>query len=109
MGLVNRLAGIPEAGQEEQEVVKIPVEPFWANLYELSEGEVNKAQIVALFSLDTQEESDLDWLIGKYNAQPNAAAKAKFVEIIRVIFVLAEAKQSGYTTNADIVARINAI
>jgi hypothetical protein len=48
-------------------------------------------------------------LINRYNAQPTSAAKASFVELMMVIFSLCEARVPGYTTNADIVARINAI
>lgn len=105
MALVDRLAGInqdPEGGN------KLSVNAFHAMLYELAAGQVTKAQIVAYFALDAGEEAELDWIIGRYNAQPNAAAKEKFVELMRVLFILAESQVPGYSTNADLVARIDA-
>lgn len=108
MSLVDRLAGITD---EPIPVgfKKLGVSTFWASLYELAQGQVTKAQMVAYFELDPTEEAELDWIIGRYNAQPNATAKAKFVELMQVLFMLAEAGVPGYTTNADLVARINAI
>jgi hypothetical protein len=105
MALIDRLAGI---GDREQ-INKIPITYFWACLYELSKGKFTKQQIITLFALDSGEVAELDWLIGKYNAMPTAAAKADFVELINVILIMAEAQAPGYTTNADLVARINAI
>lgn len=103
MALIDRLAGIGtgETGG------KLSVNAFHASLFEMAQGEVTRAQIVSYFGLDTAEEVELDWIIGKYNAQPNAAAKEKFIELIRVLFILAEEQAPGYTTNADIVARVN--
>jgi hypothetical protein len=75
----------------------------------MAKGKVTKTQIENYFALDVGEKSELQWLIDKYNAQPTATAKASFIELINVIFYLAESKVPGYTTNADIVARINAI
>lgn len=105
MALIDRLAGLgdPETNR------KLPITYFWANLYELAQGKRTKAQIVSLFALDAGEADELQWLIDKYNAQPNATAKAKFVELINVILIMAEAQAPGYTTNAQLTARINAI
>jgi hypothetical protein len=106
MALIDRLAGI---GTDPELVRKLPITYFWANLYELAQGYRTKQQIVDLFALDTGEANELQWLIDKYNAQPTATAKAKFVELVNVILIMAEAKAPGYTTNAQLVARINAI
>lgn len=105
MALIDRLAGIgdPETNR------KLPITYFWACLYELAQGKFTKAQIVSLFDLDAGEANEVQWLIDKYNAQPNATAKAKFVELINVILIMAESEAPGYTTNAELVARINAI
>lgn len=105
MALIDRLAGIGDDGAER----KLPITYFWASLYEMAAGRRTKAQIVALFSLDADEANELQWLIDRYNAQPNATAKAKFVELVQVVFVMAEARAPGYLTNADLVARFNAI
>jgi len=105
MSLVNRLAGIGDP----ETTPKLSVNAFWAHLYELANAKRTVAQIVQYFSLSADEQVELDWLINKYNVQPNATAKAKFVELIQVIFFMAESSVPGYTTNAEIVARINAI
>ena len=105
MALIDRLAGLgdPETNR------KLPITYFWANLYELAQGKRTKQDIVNLFQLDANEASELQWLIDRYNVQPNATAKAKFVELVNVIFIMAEAKSPGYTTNAELVARLTAI
>lgn len=105
MALIDRLAGLgdPETNR------KLPITYFWANLYELAQGQRTKAQIASLFELDAGEAAELQWIIDRYNAQPNSTAKAKFVELINVVFILAEAKAPGYTTNAELVARLTAI
>lgn len=105
MALIDRLAGLGDPENNR----KLPITYFWANLYELSQGKRTKAQIVSLFQLDAGESDELQWLIDKYNIQPNATAKAKFVELINVILIMAEARAPGYTTNAELVARINSI
>ena len=105
MSLLGRLGGFDTSEQ----ISKLGIDYFWANLYELAQGQRSKAQIVELFNLNTDEANELQWLIDKYNAQPTATAKAKFIELIRVILVMAEADAPGYTTNAEIAARINAI
>lgn len=104
MPLVDRLAGIGDP----ETVQKLPVDYFWAHLYELSKGKVTQQAIIDRFVLDADEQIELTWLIGRYNAQPNATAKASFVELIKVIFYMAEGQAPGYTTNAEIVARIQA-
>lgn len=106
MALIDRLGGI---GNNPENIRKLPVEYFWAMLYELAQGKTTKQNIIDLFALDAEESAELQWLIDRYNAQLNSTAKAKYVELIRVILVLAEAKAPGYTTNAQLVARINGI
>ena len=105
MALLNRLAGIdlPDGAG------KLSVGAFWACLYEMAQGKVARQKIIDYFALDSSEVTELDWLIARYNAQPNATAKANFVSLLEVVFYLAESTVPGYTTNAEIVARLNAI
>jgi len=105
MALVDRLAGIGDP----ETTPKLSISAFWACLYEMAKGKLTRQNIIDYFQLDTDEVVELDWLIARYNAQPNATAKASYVELIQVIFMLAESQVPGYTTNAGIVARINAI
>jgi hypothetical protein len=107
MPLIDRLAGF--TGEGEPEHNNISVLTFWAMLFEMSKGKITKAQIESYLNLDAGERTEMDWLVGKYNAQPNATAKAAFVDLMQIIFLLASDKVPGYTTNAELVARINAI
>jgi len=106
MPLIDRLAGLidPDTGPP-----RIAVDLFWAHLYEMALGQITQQQIITTFELSASEQTELSWLVGKYNAQPNATAKAKFIELMRVIFMMAESRVPGYITNAGLVARINAI
>ena len=105
MSLIDRLAGFGDSIDNR----KLPITYFWASLYELSKGKFTRAQIITQFGLDAGETTELDWVIAKYNAMPTAAAKADFVEQVNVILIMAEAQAPGYTSNSDLVARINAI
>ena len=105
MALINRLAGIDLPDGQG----KLSVGAFWACLYEMAQGKITRQQLIDYFGLSASEITELDWLIGRYNAQPNATAKANFVELVNVIFYLAESKVPGYTTNAQITARLTAI
>ena len=99
MALIERLGGI---GLVEGEG-KLPILTFHACLAELAEGKVTRQQIINYFNMDAGEITELDWVIAKYQA---AVDKPKFVELIRTLFILAESDMPGYTTNADLVARI---
>lgn len=101
MALVARLANL--------ENPKISTHAFYAMLVEMSQGEITKPTFVSHFGLSAAEETELDWLIGKYNAQATAQAKEKFLLLLEQIFILSEEGLAGYTTTADVAARINRI
>lgn len=106
MSLLSRVAGFNPPGDDTW--VRIPREIFMATLYELAAGIVTVAQIKGFWNMDAAEQATLDWLIAKYNAQPDAAAKAKFLQYLGIIFALAEGEIQGYTTEPLVQARINA-
>ena len=106
MSLIDRLAGIPPEGQSADQARKLGVNTFHAALYELAAGQVTRSQLVSYFMLDGGEAAELDWVIAQYNAQPNAAAKARYVELLRVVFVLAESRVPGYSTRAELAERL---
>ena len=108
MSLIDRLGGIAPSPVPE-DFKKLSLDAFWACMYEVAQGQATKAQLVNYFELDAAEETELNWIIDRYNAQPNASAKAKFIELLRVLFILAESKVPGYVTNAQLTARINAV
>ncbi len=102
MGLIDRLIStFPEGGDE-----KIPVHTFYAALGELKDGEVTKAQVVSYFNLDTAAEAELDALIAKYQSVA-IAEREHFMEVVHRILLLARAEVPGYTTKAEINARLS--
>ena len=70
---------------------KIPVHTFGAALSELARGSVTKAQLVAAFSLDAADETELDAITAKYAAEPTALAKAAFIAKLEDVMVLSSA------------------
>ncbi|NIQ10490.1 MAG: hypothetical protein GWO08_22320, partial [Gammaproteobacteria bacterium] len=58
---------------------KLAVNTFHAMLRELANAEMTKQDIIDYWSLDAGEQTELDWVIAQYNAQPNAEAKDKFI------------------------------
>jgi len=99
MSLIGALSGA-------EGVRKLPVHQFWAALVELSLGELTEAQIKTYFEMTPEEQTDFDWLVGKYQA---SQTKERFLELMHVLFMLAEQGTPGYTDEADITARINRI
>ncbi len=102
MSLIDRLINtFPEGGNE-----KIAVHTFYAALGELKDGEVTKAQVVAYFNLDAAAETELNALITKYQSLP-AKNREHFMEVFHRILMLARADVPGYTTKAEINARLS--
>jgi len=104
MGLVTRLIGGVALIPPE---TKIPVHTFYSALSEAKDGVIVKAAIVAHWSLDAAEEIELDALIAKYVSVP-LADKEHFLEVVHRILILAEGGFAGYTTPAELNARISA-
>ncbi len=98
MGLLARLQG--------DENPKIAVHTFWSAMVEIDNGEVTVQQVKNYFEMDADTSSDFDWLIGKYNDSTN---KYNFVNLMHVIFILAEVKTTGYATEQALIDRINRI
>jgi len=102
--LVDRLGGYGD-----ETVQRLNPQAFTAALAELAQGQITKQSIIDFHSLDAPAQAQLDWLIGKYNAQPTAEDKSKFIVILQHIMWLARDNFPGYNSNAELAARINAI
>lgn len=76
---------------------KIPVHAFTAALRELARGAVTRAQLVSAFSLDTEDQTDLDAIIATYQGLANDAAKKAYIVKIHDVFLLVE---SGFYNEA---------
>lgn len=111
MALVEKLAKLPpndESGYFE-------VAYLIAQFFELARGQITRAELEAYWnnrpdtSWDTSDGTDLDWLIGQYNAQGTAEAKAQWLNALDEVLILTEARMAGYETRAEIVAKIQNI
>lgn len=105
MSLVSRLAGIgdPETTR------KLPLNTFWAVMHEIRHERISLPAVIAHYGFDDGEQAELVWLMTRYAEQPDAASKLQFLDYVLAVFMLAEAGFPGYSTEAEIVARINAI
>lgn len=105
MSLVSRLAGLgdPETSR------KLPLNTFWAVMHEIRHERIAPAQVIAHYGFDADEQAELGWIMTRYAEQPDAAAKLQFLDYVLAVFMLAEAGFPGYSTEAEIVARINSI
>lgn len=102
MALIERLAGL----QGEN---KLAAHQFYAALLEFAEGAATRAQLVSFFGMDATDEADLDYLVARYQAQPNDLAKVKFLLRVEGVFLLAEDGTPGYTSRAEVKAIFDAI
>ncbi len=98
MALLDRLRG--------WEYPQIPVHQFWASMVEYAKSQITVADIKTYFDMSAEDQDDFDWLIGKYDASSN---KPAFIELMHVIFLLAEIEFPGYDTKALLVTRVNGI
>ena len=100
MALIERLVG--GGGQ------KIPVHQFMACVQEMARGEMTRADIIAVYSMDAADIADLDTLIARFQTETVNLDKFAFAHAVHDIFLLAESG-TRYLTRADIVARIGRI
>jgi hypothetical protein len=106
--LLERISGLAETMPSE-DLPRIARDYFMAGLYELSQGRVTKAQLVQYWELTAEQQTSFDWVIDKYNAQPDAAAKAVMLESLSWWLALAELGAPGYNTTAELQALINGL
>jgi hypothetical protein len=102
--LIDRLGGY---GSDDLD--RINPQAFTSALAELAQGEITKQAVIDHFQLDAAAVTQLDWLIGRYNAQPTAEDKTKFIELLSYIMWMAREDFPGYNSNAELAARISRI
>jgi len=102
--LIDRLGGY---GDETLE--RLNPQAFTAALAELAQGEITKQSIIDFYNLAASAENQLNWLITKYNAQPTAEDKSKFIVVLQHIMWMARDNFPGYNSNAELAARIDRI
>lgn len=105
MSLISRLAGIGDP----ETTHKLPINALWAVTYEIRAQRITLPQIIAHWGFDEGEQTELVWLMTRYAEQPDEPSKVIYLDQLRAIFMLAESKFPGYSTEAEIVTMINAI
>lgn len=84
MGLYERWTEDNEAGP-----ARIAVHAFSAALRELARGAVTRAQVIAAFSLDSTDQTDLDAIIAQHQSlsteQEKADFRTKFHDVLLLI------------------------
>lgn len=104
MSLLSRLAGIGDV----ETVRKLGIDPFFALFSELVAGRVTSQQIVDYFALSADDANGLADLIAQYNARSAPTGRAAFLARARDIYLLAEIKAPGYTTEQAIAGYLDA-
>lgn len=102
MALLDRVMGI---GADP----KICPHDLYGMMRELARGVITKQYMVDNLQLSAVDEADLDWLIAAYNAKSNASSKELFLQGMWGITLIAENGWPGYSTQAEVVAKINSL
>ncbi len=85
-------------------VENIPVHGIEAAITLYATGEATRANIVALFSMDTEAESDLNVLLNTLDAMSTTADKLVFMQKMQAVNIGHEENWPGYQTKAQYVA-----
>ncbi len=80
---------------------QLHVHVFAASLRELTRGNITKARLITDWNLDAGEQTELNGIIAKYNAQPTDIAKDRFAVGVEDALILA---QAGFYTKAKVKA-----
>jgi hypothetical protein len=101
MALVERLMGLEEP--------KIPVHDFFAAQGEVIAGRLTLAQVKTFLEMDAASQAEYDTLAATAPTGATATAianKAIFIEKIHGVFILAEKQYPGYSTPAEVRAKL---
>lgn len=101
MALVERLMGL--------EAPKIPVHTFFAAQGEVIAGRLTLAQVKTFLEMDAAAQTEYDALAATAPTGSTSTAlanKALFVEKLHGIFILAEDRIPGYSTPAEVRAKL---
>ncbi len=99
MGLYQRITSDGEPGSP----AKIPIHIFGVALRERARGNISKAAVVNAFTLDSEDETQLDAIAAKYSAFILDKDKLDFLQQMEDAFVAAEA---GFYNEATVKERL---
>jgi len=109
MALLEKLAGTPDATGVH---CKIPPFHFYCSIREIAAGEITQQQVAAYWDnrmggdWEASDTTDLAWLMDQYTAAGNATQREVWLAGLFAILGAVELRAPGYTTDADIKARI---
>jgi hypothetical protein len=108
--LVERLMGLNADGTPmetaEQLAKKIGAHYFFAAVGEVVHGRLTAASVKSLFDMSSAEQSELNALAALMPAAGNQVGRALFIESIHGVFMLAEGRFPGYSTPAEVRAKL---
>lgn len=104
MALIDRITG-----KDFTSGAKISPHAFYGMMREFARGEIDRQFIIDNLLITVGDETDLDWLIGQYQAQPTATAEELWLQGMWALLLMTEIGFPGYTTQAEVVAKITTL
>jgi hypothetical protein len=101
MALVERLMGLEEP--------KIPVHDFFAAQQQVIKGNITVTQVKSFLNMDAACAAEYDALVALYPTGTTAAAyfnKTQYIQDSHSVFLLAENRYPGYSTPAEVRAKL---
>lgn len=101
MALIERLMDLEQP--------RIPVHDFFAANAQRIDGQLTRAEVIAMFALDAAATTEYDAIAALAptgNTALATAQKAMFIERIHGVLLLGEGRYPGYATPADVRAKI---
>jgi len=109
MALLEKIAGTPDATGTH---CKIPPFHFYCTVREIAAGEITQQQAATYWGnrmggdWEASDTTDLSWLMTEYDNAGNQTQKEVWLAGLFAILGAVELRAPGYTTDADIKARI---
>lgn len=91
------------------EAPKIPVHAFFAAVHQRVDGALTRQNVIDMFAMDAAAVTEWDLVAALFPTGSTALAeaqKAKFIEKIHAIFILAEGRYAGYDSAAAVRAKL---
>lgn len=108
--LVERLMGLNADGTPmdtpDQLAKKIGTHYFFAAIGEVVHGRLTAANVKTMFNMNANEQTELNALAALMPAASNQVGRALFIESIHGLFMLAEGRFPGYSTPAEVRAKL---
>lgn len=109
MPLVERLMGLAADGVTPDPDNAIAVHSFFAAQQQVTANKITVANVKAFLNMDTATAAEYDTLVALYPPGTTAAAyfnKSQYIQNLHSAFILAEKRYPGYSTPAEVRAKL---